>query len=133
MQASSTSIAVSRRLVRARTVAIVVAAVVVGLLAEHAGRSWLQPAYIPILDLGIGWLMVGCGLAAAAARPEQPAGNRLALAGFLWLIGVFEVAESLLVASIGLTTQGYYDLVLVGIALTYPERWPTTRSTRVAL
>ena len=68
---------------RVRTGAIVVAAVIVGLLAEHAGRSWFQPAYVPILDRGIGWLMVGCGLAVASARPGQPAGNRLVLAGFL--------------------------------------------------
>ena len=116
---------------RFRVAAIVVAAVFIGLLAEHAGRSWLQPAYVPILDLGIGWLMVGCGLAAASARPGQPAGNRLVLAGFLWLIGVFEIADPPIVASIGFAAQGYYDLVLVLIALSFPDRWPATRVGRV--
>lgn len=113
---------------RLRTGAIVVAAVAVGLLAEHAGRSWLQPAYIPILDLGIGWLMVGCGLAATFARPAQPAGNRLVLAGFLWLIGVFMIADPPVVASLGLAAQGYYDLVLLLIALSFPGRWPASRA-----
>ena len=48
-----------------RTIAaVIVAAIALGLLVEHVADSWTQPAYIPIIDLGLGLLMVGCGLAA---------------------------------------------------------------------
>ena len=47
-------------------------------------------SWIPILDLAVGWSMVGAGLAAAVARPRQVAGRRLVLAGFLWFVGTPE-------------------------------------------
>ena len=62
---------------RSRTIAVVAAVVVLGLVVEHIADSWTQPAYIPIADLGVGWLMVACGLVAATVRPGQPAGWRL--------------------------------------------------------
>ena len=46
-------------------------AVVVGLVAEHVGRGWEQPAWIPIFDLAMGWSMVGAGLAASLDRPSR--------------------------------------------------------------
>jgi signal transduction histidine kinase len=119
---------------REATVAIVaLAGVVVGLLAEHAAESWLQPAWIPIADLGVGWLMIACGLLAAAARPTQPAGRRLVLAGFAWFVGTFAGAEDPIVQTLGFSFGGYHDLVLVWLVLSFPGRWPADRAAVVSL
>ena len=121
-------------LTRKATVAIVaLAGIVVGLLAEHAAESWLQPAWIPIADLGVGWLMIGCGLLAAAARPAQPAGGRLVLAGFAWFVGTFGGAEDPVVQALGFSFGGYHDLVLVWLVLSFPGRWPVDRAAVVSL
>src|SRR5689334_11034943 len=94
---------------RRRVIVIAVAAVVLGLVAEHVGDGWTGPAYIPILDLGTGWLMVGCGLAAAVARPGQPAGMRLVLAGYSWLAGTFMGgSDGSVVRLVGFMIVGYY-------------------------
>ena len=119
---------------RESTAAIVaLAGIVVGLLAEHAAESWLQPAWIPIADLGVGWLMIGCGLLAAVARPTQPAGGRLVLAGFAWFLGTFKGAENPLVEALGFSFGGYHDLVLVWLVLSFPGRWPADRAARASL
>ena len=113
--------------------AIIAAGLVLGLVAEHVGNSWLQPAWIPIGDLAIGWLMIGCGLLAAAARPRQPVGDRLVLAGFLWFIGTFMGADDPLAHAIGFAFGGYHNLVLVWLALSFPAARPATRPATVVL
>ena len=114
---------------REATAAIVaLAGVLVGLLAEHAADSWLQPAWIPIADLGVGWMMIGCGLLAVTARPTQPAGGRLVLAGFLWFVGTFGGAEDPIVQALGFSFGGYHDLLFVWLVLSFPGRWPAGRA-----
>lgn len=119
---------------RRRPVLLIASAgVVLGLAVEHIGLGWLQPAWIPIADIGVGWLMIGCGLMGAAARPGQPAGGRLVLAGFLWFVGTIMGSESQLPRTIGFAFGGYYDLVLAWLALSFPGRWPVGRPARVVL
>jgi len=119
---------------RATTIAMVAAAVVLGLVVEYIADSWTQPAYIPIADLGIGWLMIGCGLVAAWARPAQPAGWRLVLAGFLWFVGTFMGGmDGTIERWFGFGFGGYHDLVLAWLALAFPDRWPAWRPSRVIL
>ena len=110
-----------------------VAGALVGLVAEHIGQSWLGEAWIPILDLGIGWLMIACGLVASQARPGQPAGRRLVVAGFLWFVGTLMGSDSEPMFSIGFAFGGYHNLVLAWLALSFPGRQPTGRIARTSL
>jgi signal transduction histidine kinase len=105
-------------------------AVLFGLLVEHLGHGWDQPAYVPILDLGIGWVLVGSGLLGAIARPSQPAGLRLVLAGFLWFVGTPRQGEFPIIDDLAFAFQGYFDLVLILIVLSFPGRWPARREER---
>ena len=127
----------TRRLERAPAwpigLGIALTAVAMGLVAEHLAHSWEQPAWIPFADLAVGWLMVGCGLIAATARPDQPAGRRLVLAGFLWFVGTFMGADNETVRGLGFAFWGYHDLVLIWLALSYPGRAPLDRVARGAL
>ena len=74
--------------------------------------------------------MIGSGLVAAYARPSQPAGRRLVVAGFLWFVGSFMQMDDFRLGSIAFVFQGYFDLVLILIALSFPARWPARRSER---
>jgi hypothetical protein len=110
-----------------------VLAIVFGLLVEHLGHVWDQPVWIPILDLGVGWVLVGSGLVGAIARPSQPAGPRLVLAGFLWFIGTPQQLEFPTINALAFGFQGYFDLVLVLVVLSFPGRWPARREERAIL
>ena len=117
-----------------RTTAILVPlAVALGIVAEHLGHSWGQPAWIPIADLAVGWAMVGSGVAAATMRPAQPAGRRLALAGFLWFVGTFQPMDIPQLGTLAFIFQGYFGPVVVLIALSFPARWPARRSERIVI
>jgi len=113
--------------------ALALLAVLLGLAAEHLGHSWEQEAWIPIADLAIGWAMVGSGIAAAWLRPAQPAGGRLILAGLLWFVGTFQPMDSTRGSALAFAFQGYFDPVLVLIALSFPGRWPARRGERAVL
>lgn len=126
--------------------AIVVAGVafVAGLVSEHVRELWLQPLWIPLTDLAIGWVTVACGLVAAVARPHQPAGRRLVAAGFLWIVASprqWFVATGRTDALLGLdgasfALVGWSDAVLGFIGLSFAARWPVKgrdRAMAVAL
>jgi signal transduction histidine kinase len=110
-----------------------VLAVAFGLMTEHLGHGWDQPAWIPILDLGVGWVLVGSGLVGAIVRPAQPAGRRLVLAGFLWFVGTPAQADVHVIGDLAFAFQGYFDLVLILIVLSFPGRWPARREERAVL
>jgi signal transduction histidine kinase len=118
---------------RVKELAVVAAIVTFGLLAEHVAGTWNDLPYLPILDLATGWLFVGCGLLAAAARPGQPAAGRLIIAGFLWFVGTFGGTEPSLEKSLGFAFGGYHDLVLLWLALSFPDRWPDGVAARAVL
>jgi signal transduction histidine kinase len=112
------------------SVVIAFAGVVIGLLAEQLGHGFDQDPWIPLADLAIGWAMIGSGLVGAYARPRQTAGKRLILAGFLWFVGSFLSMDDPRLGSLAFVAQGYFDPVLVLIALSFPHRWPVRRSER---
>ena len=118
---------------RALAVALAAIAVIFGLLVEHLAHSWDQPAWIPILDLGVGWVLVASGLVGAIARPSQPAGGRLVLAGLLWFVGTPRQDTYPVVDDLAFMFQGWFDLVLVLIAASFPARWPARREERAVL
>ncbi len=113
-------------------VAIGVVAVVVGLTSEYVRQVWIQPLWVPLIDLAIGQMLVWCGLVAAVARPQQPAGRRLVLAGFLWILGAPRqwfpsqgmTDDFLQVDAISFALVGWSDAVLAFVALSFAERWP---------
>jgi len=118
----------------ARSLAAVIGgAAVLGLAAEHLAHSWDGPAWIPIADLGIGWIMVGSGIGAMLTWPSQVAGSRLVLAGFLWFVGTFFGADDPGLAGLGFAFGGYHDPVLLLLALAFPGRWPSGRASRALL
>ena len=119
------------RLATAAVVAVL--AIAFGLLTEHLGHGWDQPAYIPILDLGIGWVLVGAGLVGAVARSSQPAGRRLVLAGFLWFVGTPAQADVHVIGDLAFAFQGYFDLLLILVVLSFPGQWPARREERAIL
>jgi signal transduction histidine kinase len=112
------------------SIVIAIAGVVIGLLAEQLGHGFDQDPWIPFADLAIGWAMIGSGLVGAYARPRQAAGNRLILAGFLWFVGSFLSMDDPRLGSLAFVAQGYFDPVLILIALSFPHRWPIHRSER---
>ena len=115
---------------RIRAAAIAIVAVIFGAIAEGRGHGWDQPAWIPALDLAIGWVLVGVGLVGAIARPGQTAGRRLVVAGFLWFVGTFRLDDVAIIGDIAFALQGLFDLVLALIALSFPAPWPTRRVDR---
>ncbi|MEZ0239663.1 MAG: sensor histidine kinase [Chloroflexota bacterium] len=112
---------------------VAIAGVAVGLIGEQLGHGFDQVPWIPLADLATGWAMIGSGLVAAYARPLQPAGRRLVFAGFLWFVGSFMQMDDFRLGSIAFVLQGYYDLVLIVIALSFPARWPARRSERAVI
>jgi signal transduction histidine kinase len=114
-------------------VVIAIAGVVVGLLAEQLGHGFDQVAWIPLTDLATGWAMIGSGIVAVSARPRQVAGKRLILAGFLWFVGSFQAMDDFRFGSLAFALQGYFDLVLILIALSFPARWPMRTSERAVV
>ena len=117
---------------------IAFAAVIAAIASEYLRQVWIQPLWIPLSDLGIGGLLVGCGLIASVARPHQPAGPRIALAGFLWFAagprmwfsGFGRTDDFLQLDALSFTLVGWSDVVLMLTALAYPFRWPMRRSER---
>jgi signal transduction histidine kinase len=115
-------------------------AVLAGFASEYARQVWIQPLWVPIIDLAIGQLLVGCGLIAAVARPQQPAGRRLVLAGFLWIIAAprqwfpnqGRTDDFLQLDMASFTLIGWSDAVLSFIALSFSARWPLRRRERAA-
>lgn len=109
--------------------------VVAGLASETLRQVWLQPIWVSLTDFAIGQLLVWCGLIAAVARPSQPAGRRLALAGLLWIVaaprqwfgGQGITDDFMQLDAISFTLVGWSDVVLAFIALTFAERWPKGR------
>ena len=117
---------------RARIV-VLVGALGWSLLAEHVVDGWSQPYWIPIADLGVGWALIGSGLVGMTKRPNSVAGTRLVLAGFLWWVGNFQLATDQVVGAVGFAFQGYHDVVLAVLVLSFPGRWPARRVDRAVL
>ena len=97
------------------------------LVAEAVVDGWSQPLYIPLADLAVGWALVASGLVGMIRRPGQVAGGRLVIAGFLWWVGNFAGSADPRIAIIGFAFQGYHDVVLALLVLSFPARWPTRR------
>lgn len=121
-----------------RALVIASLALLGGLVSEFVRQVWRQPVWIPAIDFAVGQTLVWCGLIAAVARPRQPAGLRLVLAGFLWIAGpprqwysgMGMTDDFFGVDAISFTIVGWSDVVLAFIALSFAGRWPAGRLSR---
>jgi signal transduction histidine kinase len=113
-----------------RALVLVAGIVALGLINEDAAHSWEQPIWLPIIDLAFGWLLVACGLISTAARPEQVAGVRLVMAGYLSFELGFWAGDDPAPRVLGFAFGTYNDLALLLLALSFPDRAPAWRPAR---
>jgi signal transduction histidine kinase len=73
--------------------AIAVSAAAIGLLAESVAFGWGDlRGWVP--DVAVGWLFVGCGVAAMSLRDWSRFGVLMVGAGLVWFVGNFANAQS---------------------------------------
>jgi signal transduction histidine kinase len=115
-----------------RGLPILVAGVVVGLVAESAAFDLAdRNQWIP--DLLVGWAFVGCGVVAAARRPESRSGTLMAATGFTWFLGNFAGVEVEVVSWIATHAIYVHRGPLVHLIVTYPSGRGGSTPTRVAI
>jgi hypothetical protein len=103
------------------------AGVALGLTAEWADpRHW-------ILDLAVGWTLIGCGLVASRQRPESRTGALLAATGFTWFVGNFAQVGVAVVAWVAAHLVYLHRGPLVQLVLTYPSGRAGSRLVRGAV
>ena len=78
------------------------------------------PLTFLVLDTGIGLLFIAAGVIAWRRRPTSRTGPLLVLCGPLWSLGGYNPAGVETLWVIGFAFEGYYDIVLAFIALTFP-------------
>ena len=110
-----------------KAIGIAAVALVWSLVAEAVVDGWSQPLFVPLADLAVGWALVASGLVGMIRRPGQVAGGRLVIAGFLWWVGNFAGSADPRISILGFAFQGYHDVVLALLVLSFPARWPTRR------
>jgi signal transduction histidine kinase len=104
----------------------------VGLLAEWVAFGWTDPLqWIP--DLVVGWLFIGCGLIAAARRPESRSGPLMAATGFTWFLGNFVGAEAGFVSWVAARGIYWHRGPLFHLILAYPSGRVSSGLSRVAV
>ncbi len=113
-------------------VAAAAASIVVGIAAEWAAfdaadvRLWLP-------DLLVGWVLVGCGVAAAVRRPASRTGALLVATGLTWFAGNFTGVQSEVVARLSEQLVYLHRGFLVHLIVAYPEGSASSRRARVAI
>jgi signal transduction histidine kinase len=89
-------------------------------LTHYVGIAAGAPLLFLILDTGIGLLFVGAGAIAWRRRPTSRTGPLLVLSGALWVLGSYGPTEIMPIWVIGFAFEGYYDITLALLALTFP-------------
>lgn len=89
-------------------------------LTHYVGIAAGAPLLFLILDTGIGLLFVGAGAVAWRRRPTSRTGPLLVASGALWVLGSYGPTEIVPVWVIGFAFEGYYDVTLALLALTFP-------------
>ncbi len=78
------------------------------------------PMTFLILETGIGFLFVAAGAVAWNRRPTSRTGPLLVLSGVLWSVGGYNPTGLATVWALGFAFEGYYDLPIALLALTFP-------------
>jgi len=84
------------------------------------GIAASAPLTFLIVDTGIGLLFVTVGAVAWRRRPTSRTGPILALSGALWSLGSYGPTGFVPVWVLGFAFEGYYDVALALLALTFP-------------
>src|SRR5215203_1785155 len=106
-------------------------AISVGLGAEAARFAWGEPVlWLP--DLLVGWAMVACGLIAIWRRPSG-IGWLLVGAGIAWFLGNFAALNSTLLAWLAAHTVYLHRGVLIHAVLAFPGWRPPTVVSRAVV
>jgi hypothetical protein len=108
------------------------AGVALGLTAEWVGFGWGDPRRW-VLDLAVGWILIGCGLVAWDRRPESRAGLLMAATGFTWFVGNFSDVGVAAVAWVAGHLVYLHRGPLVQLVLTYPSGRPSSRLAQAAV
>jgi signal transduction histidine kinase len=108
------------------------AGIALGLIAEQVAFGWGNPGrWVP--DLAVGWSFIGCGLIAAARRPESRSGAIMTATGFTWFAGNFSHAGLGAVDWSASHALYLYRGPLIHLILTYPSGRPSSRLTRTEI
>jgi signal transduction histidine kinase len=103
-----------------------------GLVAEWVAFAWTDPLqWIP--DLVVGWTFIGCGLIAAARRPESRSGQLMAVTGFAWFLGNFVGVEPGFFSWVAAHGIYWHRGPLVHLILAYPSGRLLSGLSRVAV
>jgi hypothetical protein len=103
-----------------------------GLVAEWVAFGWTDPLqWIP--DRVVGWAFIGCGLIAAARRPESRSGALTTVTGFTWFLGNFVGSEAGFVSWIAAHGIYWHRGPLVHLILAYPSGRLSSGLSRVAV
>lgn len=98
--------------------AIVVGAVVFGLVAEWLGGPWPSPS--ALADLAAGWALLGSGLIAWSRRPGSRVGPLIVISGFAWFLGTLAGSDIGLLAIVGALALTIHRAPLVHAIVGYP-------------
>jgi signal transduction histidine kinase len=108
------------------------AAAAFGLTAERVQFGWNDPRHwVP--DLAVGWVLIACGLIAAARRPKSGTGVLMAAAGFSWFFGNFAGVGVRPLAWLAAQTLYFHRGPLVHLILAYPTGRPSSWLLRAAV
>jgi signal transduction histidine kinase len=102
------------------------AGLVVGLGAEWLARSG-QSLAAAVVDLAVGWTLIGCGLLLWSRRPQSRIGLLLTLAGFAWFLGTLASSRIEAVAVLGTALLFLHRGPLCHAIVGYPSGRPSGR------
>ena len=90
------------------------------LATQYVGIAAGAPMEFLIIDTTLGLLFVVAGAIAWARRPESRTGPLLVACAALWSLGSYGPTQFVPVWAIGFAFEGYYDILLALLALTFP-------------
>ena len=94
------------------------------LVTQQVSLAAGAPLSFLVLDTGLGLVFVAAGAAAWSRRPLSNAGPILVASAVLWSIGSYSPTGIEPFWAIGFAFEGYYDLALAWLALTFPGDRP---------
>lgn len=98
---------------------------------EQVGFAVGAPLRFLVLDTTLGLLFVVAGALAWSRRPLSRAGPLLVASAVLWSIGSYSPTAIEPVWAIGFAFEGYYDITLAWLALTFPGGRLTTSALAI--
>lgn len=92
------------------------------LVTEHVGVAVGAPLSFLVPDTVLGLTFVAAGAVAWLRRPTSRTGPILVLCAVLWSIGSYSPTQLVPIWAIGFAFEGYYDVALGFLAVTFPAQ-----------